>query len=139
MLDPEWLNKKTFKRRDEAEGVALPDWDLSKEYLPELFEDQKLKRTFPIAIDPPHISRRLAVQRSRFVIFGKKKDGLMEIVRETSKPRLVHFPIAYNSIRAIQKELETCGVTRATVFPDLDGLSRELKRIMQQRIPHGMS
>jgi hypothetical protein len=134
MLDPAWLNSKTFKKRDEAEGVALPDWELSKEYLPEIFEDLDLRRTLPIAIDPTHISRRVAVQRSRFVIFGNKKDGLMEVARTTSNHRLIRLAVAYSAIRPIQKELETCGITRATVFPDLDGLSRELKRIMQQRI-----
>lgn len=134
MLDPTWLNEHTFKKRDEADGVALPEWELSQEYLPMIFEDHKLRRAFPIAIDPSHISRRVAVQRSRFVIFGNKKDGLMEIARKTPNPRLTQFRIAYSAIRPIQKELETCGITRATVFPDLDGLSRELRRIMLQRV-----
>jgi FRG domain-containing protein len=134
MLDPSWLNDQTFKKRDEAEGVALPEWDLSQEYLPEIFEDRRLRRTLPIAIDPSHISKRVAVQRSRFVIFGNKRDGLMEVAGATRNPRLIKFPIAFDAIRAIQKQLETCGITRATVFPDLDGLSRELRRIMQQRV-----
>jgi FRG domain-containing protein len=134
MLDPSWLNDQTFKKRDESEGVALPEWDLSKEYLPEIFEDRKLRRTLPIAIDPSHISRRVAVQRSRFVIFGNRRDGLMEVARATRNPRLVKIPIAFDAIRPIQKQLETCGITRATVFPELDGLSRELRRIMQQSV-----
>jgi hypothetical protein len=134
MLDPSWLNDQTFKKRDEAEGVALPEWELSQEYLPEIFEGRKLRRTSPIAIDPSHISKRVAVQRSRFVIFGKKRDGLMEVAMATTDPRLIKLSIAYDAIRPIQKELETCGITRATVFPDLDGLSRELRRRMLQRV-----
>jgi hypothetical protein len=134
MLDPSWLNKKTFRKRDDAEGVALPEWDLSKEYLPVIFEGNRLRRTFPIAIDPSHISKRVAVQRSRFLIFGNKRDGLMKVARATTNPRLIQLRIAYDAIRPIQKQLETCGITRATVFPDLDGLSRELRRIMLQRV-----
>ncbi len=75
VLDPYWLNHRLFKGVD---GPLLPDWQEAQVYL------KSLERAFmsaahvriqrPAALDPPHVDRRLAVQASHFVIFGKSKD-----------------------------------------------------------------
>ncbi len=129
VLDPDWLNKATTTKKDDIEGVALPDWDVAKKYLPEKFEDRKLRRKYPLAIDPTHVARRLAVQRSRFTLHGAAFDGLGEISSRKKDSRLTKIVVARKSVKSIRKDLETCGISVTTLFPDLAGLGLELRRL----------
>lgn len=133
VLDPEWLNGETTTKRDDIEGVALPDWGIVEEYLPEKFEEIKLRRKYPLAIDPTHIARRLAVQRSRFTIHGSIFDGLEEAAKNSKRPRLRKILVAREAVKSIRKDLETCGISVSTLFPDLAGLGLELKRLWSAR------
>jgi hypothetical protein len=73
------------------------------------------------------LTRRIAAQRSRFLIFGKDPDFLVTVgVGKDS--RLDSFVIEKEKIPAIRQELRDAGVTESVVFPDLDGLGRELKQ-----------
>lgn len=129
VLDPDWLNEKTTTKKDDIEGVALSEWPIVEEYLPKKFEEARLRRKFPLAIDPTHIARRLAVQRSRFTIHGSVFGGLEEIARRAKRPRLRKIIVARNAVKSIREDLETCGISYSTLFPDLAGLGRELKRL----------
>ena len=136
MLDPEWLNKVVRKKFDAnyMGGVLLPDWSEAAPWFPEPF-DETLHVTLPIAIDPPHIARRVAVQRSRFTIHGRSRRGLDVLVGKEKKPRLVKLTISRDDSARILNDLSTCGVVETSVFPDLDGLSRELKTKWGQQKP----
>jgi hypothetical protein len=120
LLDPWWLNSKTV----DTSGVMLPDWIEAAPYLPKVFEE-KLHVRLPAAIDPPHVSRRLAVQRTRFTIHGTVRDGLSAVGRE-ARGRLEKILIVGSAKAQIKKDLARCGILESTVFPDLEGLSREL-------------
>src|SRR5258708_1295704 len=63
VLGPYWLDSKTTKKKDEIAGVTLPDWPIIDEHLPDKFEEEKLRRKHPLAVDPTHVARRLAIQR----------------------------------------------------------------------------
>jgi hypothetical protein len=84
-------------------------------------------RGLPVAIDPPHVARRVSVQRSRFTIHGRSKSGLDIIAGRMDKVRLVKFVIPRNAAKDILQDLATCGIVETSVFPDLEGLSRELE------------
>jgi hypothetical protein len=138
MLDPEWLNATVLNKVDESNyvsGVLLPDWAEAEPWFPDPFE-QALHVTLPIAIDPPHISRRVSVQRSRFTIHGKSNRGLDSLLGSESKPRLVKLTIARNVGREILRDLATSGIVETSVFPDLEGLSRELETKWGQMAPN---
>jgi hypothetical protein len=72
VLDPSWLNRHLRKKG--VSGVLLADWDEAQDYWPDPFSEMGLRVRQPAAIDPPHVDRRLAIQASRFVIFGKMQD-----------------------------------------------------------------
>jgi len=129
VLDPDWLNKRTTTRKDDMEGVALPEWEVALKYLPEKFENKRLRRKYPLAIDPTHVARRLAVQRSRFTIHGTVFNGLEEITSRKENSRLRKMLVGRNSVRSIRKDLEMCGISVTTLFPDLAGLGLELQRL----------
>jgi len=126
VLDPWWLNQQSIGR----DSVVNSDWPEAKPYLPTLFTDEKLRKRFPIAIDPPHIDRRLAVQRSRFTIHGREEEGLHTLGRRP-RSRLIRIVIKKSAVNDMRLDLATCGITDAVLFPDLEGLSRELERFDQ--------
>lgn len=111
------------------------DWE--RLYLPADEEDFRnpLLATpeIPILWDPPHLGRRLAAQRSRFMIFGSDPFWLIEFAKRTdSKLKSIRIPA--RSINGIRRQLRDAGVTESVVYPDLDGLGRELKQLWQERI-----
>jgi hypothetical protein len=129
MLDPVWLNNKVLNALDESNyvsGILLPFWKEAEPWFPEPFE-QPLHVAYPVAIDPPHIARRVSVQRSRFTIHGKSKRGLEVLAGNMPKARLVKFGIPNKIGKMILKDLSTCGIVETSVYPDLEGLSRELE------------
>jgi hypothetical protein len=122
MLDAEWLNDIVTKKEF---GVMLPEWHETDPWFPKPFEET-LHPPLPLAIDPPHVARRLTVQRSHFTIHGTDKDGLDTLAGQPNS-RLVKFTIKENDVVQILDDLSTCGIAESTVFPDLEGLSRELR------------
>lgn len=129
MLDPTWFNDDVLNKTDESNyvsGVLLPSWPEAEPWFPKPFE-QVLHVGSPVAIDPPHVARRVSVQRSRFTIHGRSKRGLEAFARNVKGSRLVKFVIPKKVGTQILKDLSTCGIVETSVFPDLEGLSRELE------------
>lgn len=128
-LDPRWLNHLTFRRlRTVWEGVALPNWPAANKYLSddEIENREKLRVKQPLAIDPTHLFGRVAAQRSRFVIFGRERDQLWDLSKKRNQPRIACFKVRQKRIRQMKEDLRLAGLTRSSIFPDLDGLGREL-------------
>jgi hypothetical protein len=127
VLDPVWLNRKSMQN-GYTEGVLLYDWPEIEPWFPKPFlETLHVKN--PIAIDPPHVARRVAVQHSRFTVHGTDKNGIETVAAENPGDcRLEKIPIAKDKIPSISADLATCGIVETTIFPDLEGLSRQLKR-----------
>jgi hypothetical protein len=131
MLDPWWLNELAFKEvmpvadSHQSVGPALPDWEEVQPYLPDEFDNEELGLKCPLAIDPSHFSRRIAAQRSRLTVFGREKDGLKGLANRTDS-RLVKFEVKKEAISDIKHDLRLAGISEETIFPDLEGLGREL-------------
>jgi len=67
------------------------------------------------------------MEDSRFMIFGTDPNWLAQLSkRSDSKITMISIPAA--SVVSIKQELRDAGVTESVVFPDLDGLGRELKQ-----------
>jgi FRG domain-containing protein len=128
VVDPYWLNHELF---DDVVGPMLPDWDEAQAYLKSLEEsfmagDRQVRKSRPAAIDPPHIDRRVAVQASHFVIFGKSRDITRIGHVKAKNCRLAKIVISRGNVRSIRRELEDCGITYSFVFPDLEALGKEI-------------
>jgi hypothetical protein len=109
---------------DEPERVYLP---ASEEDLKELSPP-----AVPMLLDFPHITRRVAAQRSRFLVFGTDPSWL---AKEAAKSdRLIKsITVDGGSCYRIRRELKESGVTESVIFPDLDGLGREMRQLWIDR------
>ena len=112
-------------RADEWEFAYLPADKKERENLP----IPKL----PLVLAFPHITRRVAAQRSRFVVFGEDPFWLEKEYEEQDFVKLIEIDPDPENISKMRIELRECGVTESVIFPDLDGLGRELKQLWEDR------
>jgi hypothetical protein len=82
----------------------------------------------PIAIHPMHVHPRLQVQRSVFTIHGKRKESIDTLMREIGlAPHFLRsFDIDPSRHREILYQLDVLGISHGTLFPDIDGLAKDL-------------
>lgn len=106
--------------------VYETSWSGASPYLPLLPSRERIPR-LPLAIDPPHFTARVAVQRSHFTVFGSAVRGLHQVAARRPN-MLTRIKIERASIPTIRPDLGTCGIRDTSLFPDLEGLSRELLR-----------
>jgi hypothetical protein len=121
------LNWDAYVEKNPSYGFKKHMWEDS--YLPADEEDLG-ELSFPgppLVLEFPHITRRVAAQRSRFIVFGTAPDWLAEKVGKPDFPIQV-IPIAGSSRHNIRQELRDCGITESVIYPDLDGLGREMRQ-----------
>ena len=93
-----------------------------------LFDAEKLLE-YPIALIPPYINERMSVQKSCFTVHGHLINGL-EKLHEDLNLNLIQLRIDASNAISIKKDLKGSGITESTLFPDLEGLARELKETL---------
>jgi|ERR1039458_4819601 hypothetical protein len=116
-----------------------PSYDLKEDewedaYLPadeEVLAEINVPRP-PLVLDFPLITRRIAAQRRRFIVFGTEPDWLSEEFKRTDSA-IRAIAIAASSRARIRQELRDCGVTESVIYPDLDGLGRETRQLWDDR------
>jgi len=128
VLNPYGLNRTVVR----VDSPVQTHWDQAARYLTPVYGGQMLEE-LPIAIDPLHTARRIAVQYSRFTVHGTRHDGLVDATRSTG--HLVKVQIPRHRLDTIRTDLRTCGAIDTAVFPDLEGLSRDLIRFWKTPSP----
>jgi hypothetical protein len=66
------------------------------------------------------------------MVFGTDPMWLVTLGRER-RSRLRSITIPNSAINRIRQELKDAGITESVIFPDLDGLGRELKHVWEMR------
>jgi hypothetical protein len=145
VLDPYWVMDEINVSADRNDAidrweqytkkdnsVEVRDWE--RLYLPADDEDfeEKLLNTpeVPLLWDSPHVTRRIAAQRSRFMIFGTDPTWVSKLcARKESCIGSITIPAS--ALLRIKQELRDAGITESVAFPDLDGLGRELKQMWE--------
>lgn len=79
----------------------------------------------PVAVQPTNIHPRMSVQRSCFTVQGKDKRSLAVQVPEL----LRCYEIDLEVRSRVLDDLRLLGISHSTVFPDLDGLAKELTEL----------
>jgi hypothetical protein len=135
VLDPFWLNGRVI-----SNDKLLPDpdddrdKDVLRQYLPDPFPKKKIIfPDLPIALQPPHVDRRIAAQLSSFTIHGKEQSGLEIVANRDTNSRLAKIRIPRVALKRMREQLIDSGITETTVYPDLYGLGLELTRLNASR------
>jgi len=128
LLDPVEWNRKSVNLKSFAGEVLTTDDPNSNAYTP--VGDVKTMKPSPIAVYGAHNSQRIVAQRGVFVCFGADTRPMEEIYRKEKFPKasLLKLIIKRGRLPHILAALLRHGVTDSVVFPDLDGLAREIKR-----------
>lgn len=136
MIDAYWL---AMRLDDEWYGPILPWSEDAARYVPPL--EQLLKSMadslalipgYAMPIEPPAIHPRVAAQEGRFIIFGRTLDLFDHRLRlenkddedcqiESLRVRQIRFDTTDSG--SVLRDLAQLGVSRRTLFPDLDGLA----------------
>ena len=118
---------RDYARREKYYEGRENEWEHA--YLPASKEDLlrvKMPKA-PLLLYFSHITRRIAAQRSRFIVFGTEWDWLSKYSKKADS-LLKTITIEAKSVPAIRIELRDSGMTESVIFPDLDGLGREISQ-----------
>lgn len=130
IIAPGWLNKTT---NSDDETIYIVDKDTVdkdtgitsiRRYVT---DDKSDLPKYPLAILSPHSDARVASQMSCFTIHGRIKYGLESIASISESSRLAKLRISTSAVRDIKYQLEKMGMRESIIFPDLEGLVREIK------------
>lgn len=130
MLNPIELNRRSVTPGHESSGSEFPlTWfhpanniNIGSINIRGAWESDGPGVSLPVAIQPTNIHPRMSVQRSCFTVQGKDKGSLAARVPEL----LSRYAIAPDCRERLRRDLGLLGISHSTVFPDLDGLAREL-------------
>ncbi len=117
-------------------GAASPV-NMDDRYLPPPYSGEKIPKD-PIAIDPTFTAQRLLVQRSHFTLHGSDTRGIDEMKEDLNLGQgLLQVVIDLNprdpgettmdKAEYLQWHLGLLGIAETSIFPDLEGLARELR------------
>jgi hypothetical protein len=123
---------KAYVEKNPSDDLSADEWEDA--YLPANEEDRAelaIPR-LPLLLDFSHITRRIAAQRSRLMVFGTDPDWLAQEFREPDSG-IRAIIIDAGSSRQIRVELKDSGITESVIYPDLDGLGREMKQLWDDR------
>jgi len=126
ILDPFHLNKISSKN----ETIYFTD-TLTREkedsIVDDYLNDDVEMPDYPIAINPPYVNKRMSAQKSCFTVHGENKFGFENLYRNNKNFHLVQLKISGKAAQKIKKELVNGGISESTLFPDLEGLAREIR------------
>jgi hypothetical protein len=130
VLDPWSLNEAVIQQKS-VPTVHHPD--LSEYVLdsdPEQFERQ-VKAKAPVAVRPPHGTERIVAQRGMFTLHGYDPEDLDTFVKQTALTKKKQIGLEKISIdgskkTTLMKELYMAGISHSTVFPEIEGLAKEI-------------
>ncbi len=90
------------------------------------------RQDYPVAIIGPQNTDRIIAQRGVFTLFPNKDSFSLESL-ENAENFLFKIIIPESSIKSIGDDLYYIGLTESTLFPELDSISKELRKGYERR------
>lgn len=128
ILDPIAWNRHALRLQRFDRGILTPSDEALQSYKPlTRFPDMNVH---PVAIYGAHNSPRIVAQRGAFMIFGQSTQGMDDTYVAEIFPAacLLKVVLERDVLPSMRASVLRNGITESVVFPDLDGLSREIKR-----------
>jgi FRG domain len=127
LLDPIKLNTIAYSNRANADRIYGAYADELGAYQPSQ-DSKKVSMLHPLAIHGVHNSQRIVAQRGSFTIFGRDTTAMNQSAKLSGPNGVVkQVRIAATAKREMFKDLYNIGVADSVVYPDLDGLGREIR------------
>jgi hypothetical protein len=129
-INPLWLNSKTADRY----GLVDPQIDVvAAEFRIDairaaLDSRQNKPALLSLAVRPPLVSSRMFGQRSLFTLHGSQNLPIERYPFVNRDAPICRIVIPNQCRGDFMVGMRLCGITETTVFPDLDGLAKELIR-----------
>jgi len=148
VLDPYWLigyidaetgnhesakrNWTEYCRKYSSRGLDEGDWEEC--YIPDEDGHSELPiPNFPLVLNFEHFTRRVSAQRSQFVLMGTDPDFFNRVLEKTDA-RIEVLKVEKESVANMRVALREAGITESVIYPDLDGLGRELQQLWAERL-----
>lgn len=128
VLDPKAWNNKSLDL-DPPPGIIYSlDSTLLHGYMPT--STLSNRKPYPIALYGLYNNPRIVVQKGVFTLFGTISQPMEQVYISHSYPQdcLLNLTIKKEHVGDMLNSLIRIGITDSTIFPDLDGLAKELKR-----------
>ncbi len=123
--------KDIGKDNAETGRVLYPGEDDTNKWISNIIDNDFNIPDSPIALLPANSDQRIVSQKSFFTLFGKRLNGFVKDGKQIICPcydRRILFKIIIDgkSKNALRQELRKIGVSSETVYPGLEGLTKEL-------------
>lgn len=92
-------------------------------------ENKKLATKYPIAVHPTYIHERISLQLSRFTIWGQDRRSLSKMI-DPSSNILKRYEIDVRKVGEINSTLRLLGISKSSLFSDLDSLAFDLQNTL---------
>lgn len=128
VLDPVAWNSHALRHQKFDRGVLSPADEALQGYRPlTKFADMN---NHPVALYGAHNSPRIVAQRGVFTIFGQGTGSMQRAYIVDSFPAgaLTKIILTRGKLPQMRGSILSHGITEGVVFPDLEGLAREIKR-----------
>lgn len=128
VLDPIAWNRHALRHQGFDKGVLTPSDEALQSYKPMTpLSDMNVQ---PVALYGAHNSPRIVAQRGAFTIFGQSTKGMEQAYASERFPAgcLTKIVLERSALPAMRSAILKHGITESVVFPDLDGLAKEMKR-----------
>jgi hypothetical protein len=127
LLDPIGLNTIAYSNRANANRGYGAYADELGAYQPSQ-DSKKVSMLLPLAIHGVHNSQRIVAQRGSFTIFGRDTTALDQNAKLSGPAGVIkQVRIEAGAKREMFEDLFNIGIADSVVYPDLDGLGREIR------------
>lgn len=126
VLDPVAWNRKALDRTSYKGGILSTSHSHASSYAPASNPDNM--NNDPVAVYPAHNSSRIVAQRGVFTISGQSLEPMEHIYDTNAYPTgaLSKIRIPGAAVQRIHSSVVAIGYSASVIFPDLDGLAKEL-------------
>lgn len=128
ILDPVAWTNHALKQQSYTGGVLTPGDSALNRYQPlTKFDDMPIH---PVGLYGAYNSPRIVAQRGVFAIFGQNTISMEKVFDKNGFPRrsLTRVILPKGALPGMRKSILSHGITESVVFPDLEGLAKEMKR-----------
>jgi len=127
VLDPELWNDHALADLGGGRRILSTTEDIVDPYRP---GSPMPMRHLPLALYGAHTNPRIVAQRGSFVIFGGVRDSMESHYEDRRFPdgALLKIELSTFALGSARDSIDALGMTESMIYPDLEGLARELTR-----------